>query len=196
MNRYDRTTTERGWVWLVTATALVVIAGCTSDTEPASADTTEPETVETTTPLTAPLTTEASPKPSPTKSTSPQLTIKQAGDRCQEIVAPTNAAAMEAMGYRDAERWREACELFIEPMRTMVDNFLAERWPGDAQRVVTDQLVPLLKDEIAAYESCASSSNDQRAEDIYWSDAYHAYEAVTPVANTVRTLLNLPAATS
>lgn len=197
MIRYDQTTVLRRWAWLVTAAiALFAIAGCTNDTGPDSAKTAEPETVETTTPSSAPQTTETSPTPNSTKTKSPQLTIKQAADRYQEIVAPTNAAAMEAMGYRDAERWREACELFIEPMRAMVDDFSAEQWPGDVQRVVIDQLLPLLNNEIAAYESCASASSDQRAENIYWSDAYDAYEAVTPVANTVRTLLNLPAVTS
>lgn len=135
-------------------------------------------------------------EPTPTTKPKPKkdepLTIEQAAERYLEIIGPVNAAATEADALMGAGRFREGCDAMVAPAGDSLDKFAAEQWPGDADRLIKDQLIPLTEAEIAAYSSCASASNDNRAEEIVWSDVYDAQEARSAVSGAVRTLLGLP----
>ena len=155
----------------------------------------EPEVTETATtepePVTVTETVTITPTPAP-QAESAALSIEQAAEKYLEIVAPINAASTEADALYNAGRYREACEVMAEPVRTTLDLFAAENWPGDVDRLIRDQLIPLSEDEISAYESCASAPDDRAAEDIWYTAVYEAQEARAPLSRAVRTLLDLP----
>lgn len=174
---------------LAVVVLLTVLTACSGETptDPAAAEEAQPEEA-------LPIVTEE-PQPEPEPKSGQPLTIEEAADRYLEIVGPTNAALLEEEALANDGRYREACEAMARPLGEATDSLAAEDWPGDVDRLVKDQLIPLMKNEADAYNSCADASDDRRAEDIYWLDTYAAYEARSPVSGAVRTLLGLPQVT-
>lgn len=181
------------WPWIaavVAALGVGVAVGWLAAPAPEPEATTETATTEPE-PVTVTETVTVTPTPAP-EPESATLSIEQAAERYLEIVGPGNAASTEGDALYTAGRYREACETMIEPNRAALDLFAAEAWPGDVDRLIRDELIPLSEDEINAYESCASAPDDRAAEDIWYSSLYDAQEARAPVTRAVRTLLGLP----
>jgi hypothetical protein len=113
--------------------------------------------------------------PTPAPTGAPR-SIKQAAVKYLEVVTPGNEIYAEAEGLAQVGKYREACALMLEPLRTAIAAFAPIRNGPTEITALMAKLGPLHEAELAACASCATAATEADAESIWYGELSQAQQ--------------------